>query len=57
MKTTLSIKVLTLIFLFGIHFETTAQVKGILQKANQALSNVGSNQNEKDDHRSTQSFY
>jgi hypothetical protein len=49
MKTTLSIKVLTLILLFGIHFESTAQVKEILQKANQALSNVGSNQNEKDE--------
>ncbi len=49
MKTTLSIKVLIAIFFFGIHFDSTAQVKGVLQKANQELSNVGSNQNEKDE--------
>ena len=49
MKTTLSIKVLIAIFFFGIHFDSTAQVKEVLQKANQALSNVGSNQNEKDE--------
>lgn len=49
MKTMLSIKVLIAILLFGIHFESTAQVKEILQKANQALNNVGSNQNEKDE--------
>ena len=49
MKTTLSIKVLIAIFFFGIHFDSPAQVKEVLQKANQALSNVGSNQNEKDE--------
>ena len=49
MKTTLSIKVLIAIFFFGIHFDSTAQVKEILQKSNQALSNIGSNQNEKDE--------